>query len=219
MSGIATAMIGSAVVGAGAGILGASKSSSAAARAGDQQAIASKRQLAFQMQQYQDWKAVYGPIQDNLSNFYQNLTPDALIASGLKNYEQQHQATVQSLQRSFAQRGIDSPAQDLLTQEASLRSAEAKATLRTDAPFKVAQAQQGFLDHNVQNPAAGGVSGAFQNQANLYGKQSTQFNQFAATGYQAAGRAVNGGISNYLQFQQAQALKDPLALTPTSTYF
>jgi len=224
----ATAIIGSAVVGAGVGIYSAKKSSSAAARASDQQSVANARQaksvdlqLQFQQQQYADWQAVYGPIQDNLSNFYQNLTPDALVASGLKNYEIQHQNVLQNLERSFSQRGIESPAQALLLQEDALRAAEAKATLRTDAPFKVAQGQQGFLDHNVQNPAAGGVTNAYGSQAQLfagqrafYGSQVAQANNLALTGYQAAGQAIQGGVSGYLQYQQYQSLQGQQTAPP-----
>jgi len=210
----ATAIVGSAVVGAGVGIYSASKSSSTAARASDQQSVASTAQLAFQQQQYADWQAVYGPIQDNLSNFYQNLTPETLVASGLKNYEQQHVAVQQQLDRTFAQRGIDSPAQSFLAQNNSLRTAEAKATLRTDAPFKVAQAQQGFLDHQVVNPAGAGVANAYQNRVNFFGGQATQYNNQALAGYQAAGQAIQGGVSGYLQYQQYQSLQGQQVAPP-----
>jgi len=201
---VAAAIIGSAVVGAGASIYAGNKSASAAKQASGQQAAAADSNLAFQQAQYADWQAVYGPVQDNLSNFYQNLSGDTLVASGLKNYEQQYAAAEQNLQRSFTQRGIDSPAQGLLTQQAALGTAEYKATLRNDAPLKVAQLKQGFLDHNVQNPAAAGVSQQLSAQANLYGNQAAQYNNQATAGYQAAGQAIQGGVSGYTQYQQYQ---------------
>lgn len=223
MAWVAVAIGGSAIIGAGASAYAGSQASKASNRASGLQSQAQAAQLAFQQQQYADWKAVYGPIQDNLSSFYQNLSPESLIASGLKNYEQQHIAVQDQLQRTFAQRGVDSQAQQFLGQQDALRTAEAKATIRTDAPFKLAAGQQNFLSGNVTNPTASGVANAYSNQANLYGQQAQQYNTNAVAGYQAAGQAVQGGVQGYLQYQQYQGLKQqntaPFALTPTSRAF
>lgn len=211
---VAAAVIGT-VVSAGISYAGASKSAKAANNATAAQTAASNKNLAFQQQQYADWQAVYGPVQQNLSSFYQNLSGDALVASGLKNYEQQYQAVTQDLQRSFTQRGVDSPAQALLQQQAALGTAEFKATLRNEAPLQVAAAQQGFVDRNVVNPAAQGVSQQLSAQASLYGNQASQYNQQALVGYQAAGQAIQGGVSSYAQYQQYQQMQTPQYQQPT----
>ena len=210
---VAAAVVGT-VIGAGATVYSANKASGAANSATQAQTAASNANIAFQRQQYNDWQAVYGPVQQNLSSFYQNLSGDALVASGLKNYEQQYQAVEQNLQRSFTQRGIDSPAQDFLQQQAALGTAEFKATLRNEAPLQVAAAQQGFVDHNVVNPAAQGVSQQLSAQAQLYGNQAAQYNNQATAGYKAAGQAIQGGVSSYAQYQQYQNLQTPTYQQP-----
>jgi len=198
---VAAAVVGTVVSGA-ISAHGASQAARASDRATNAQTAASAQQLAFQRQQYADWQAAYGPIQDNLSNFYQNLTSDSLVASGLKNYEQQYQATEQQLQRSFAQRGVDSGAQDALNQQSALATAEYKANLRNDAPLQVARLQQGFLDHNVQNPAGQGVASSLGQQASMFGQRANQLQQQANIGFQNAGNAIQSGVTGFVQQQQ-----------------
>ena len=59
---------------AGATVIGAGMQASSASDAADAAAQASAEELAFAQQQYDDWQEVYGPIQDNLSDYYSNLT-------------------------------------------------------------------------------------------------------------------------------------------------
>jgi len=136
--------IGSAAINAGVSIYGASKANTQASRAQDAQTQANQANLDFQKQQYADWQAVYGPIRQNLSNFFQGLTPEAFAASGLKQYDLQYQAVEQNLQRSFAQRGLDSNAQDFLNQNAALSAAGTKATIRQQAPLQVLMQSRDF---------------------------------------------------------------------------
>jgi len=238
---VAGAIVGSALLGVGASVYSGNKASSAAGKASQAQTTASNNQaqtardtaaaqlqastdqLNFQKSQYNNWQAIYGPVASNLSSFYQNLTADNLAASGIQNYEQQYAQHAQSLQRAFAQRGIDSTAQDALTQQADLARAQVAANIRTTAPGLVATAQQGFLDHNVTNPATTGVANSYTNkisalgsggagvqaafgtQANLFGQQAAQANQQAMAGYRGAGQAITGGINSYMQYQAYQA--------------
>ena len=195
------AIIGGSVLSAGANFFGAQQAGKAADAAQAQQMAYLNKNLEFQMQQYQQWQKIYGPIQKNLANFYKHLTPETLAASGIKHYEQQYRAVEQELQRSFAQRGIDSPAQDFLNQHAALSAAEAKAQIRQQAPLQVAQAKQGFLASNVSNPNAAGVSNAFGQFANVFGQQAQYYQQQQAAGIQGIGNAISGGLQQYIGMQ------------------
>ena len=183
--------VGSAAVNVVGGIQ-AGKKASAAERT---QAALTAQEVSFAKEQFQRWQDVYGPIQDNLSNFFQNLSGDSLIASGLKHYEAQFQDTQHQIQRSFAQRNIDSGAQDFLNQEAALTSAEFKATLRNNAPLQVAQAQGTFLRNNVTNPNTANVLNAYAGGAQFQGQQARQFQQQQVAAFQEAGQALNGAIT------------------------
>lgn len=180
--------VGSAV----AGIYGSKK----AAKSADRNADSS---LGFQMQQYNDWKKVYGPIEENLSKFYQDMDPETFAASGLKQFEEQYQYNMQQLDRSFAQQGIEGGAKASLEQQASLSAAETRASIRQQAPLQMAQAQQSFLTGNVVNPMAAGITQTYENRAQMYGNQ-------AAMGYQAASQALTGAASAYAQKQQYDRL-------------
>lgn len=213
---------------AGAAVIGAVSSKSAAdsarksskeatamqGKAIDAQNEAAAAQLDFQKQQYDDWEAIYGPIQNNLSSFYQNLTPETFATAGLDKFEQQYQASQQQIQRSFAQRGISSPAQDMMNQQAALGAAESKASIRAQAPMQVATAQQGFLNQNTNNPASAGIANAYgtqsniaSNQASMYGNQATAANNNQAAAYNQMGQAIQGGVQGYTAYQQQQALQ------------
>lgn len=176
-----------------------------ARKAAEKQEEAADAQLAFQKEQYDDWQNVYGPVRENLSNFYQDLTPETFTASGLAQISEQYEATQVQYERQFAQRGIDSPAQDLMQQQASLSAGKAKAELRHSAPLQLAQAEQSFLSNSVTNPAATGVSNAYGNQANLYGQETreAQAREAQATSdmwgsISGIGSSISSGVTGYL---------------------
>ncbi|MCI4436960.1 MAG: hypothetical protein JHC33_09160 [Ignisphaera sp.] len=126
--------------------------------------------LLFQMQgEFSRWNQIYGPLQENLSHFYQQLSPESLIATGLESSQQAFQSSLKTLQRSFAQRGLDTGAESLLAQQATLSNATERAKLRYEAPFKVADAQQSFLANtsSIQNPYTQAVQGAVGNRQQL----------------------------------------------------
>jgi hypothetical protein len=126
--------------------------------------------LLFQMQgEFTRWNQIYGPVQDNLSHFYQQLTPESLIATGLESSQQAFQTSLKTIQRSFAQRGLDTGAEALLSQQATLSNATERAKLRYEAPFKVADAEQSFLTSTsgIQNPYTQAVQSAVGNRQQL----------------------------------------------------
>jgi hypothetical protein len=142
----------------------------AAGRQGIDMATAYSDALLFQMQgEFTRWNQIYGPIQDNLSHFYQQLTPESLIATGLDASQQAFQTSLKTIQRNFAQRGLDTGAEALLDQQATLANAAERAKLRYEAPFKVADAQQSFLasTSNIQNPYVQAIQNTVDNRQQL----------------------------------------------------
>lgn len=95
-----------AVIGAGVALIGgasASKSSKSAQASADAQSAA---ELEFQQQRVDDWKEVYGGVQDNLSDYYNNLDSDAYTAQGLESIEIEKARSQEMMEQNFAQRGI-----------------------------------------------------------------------------------------------------------------
>lgn len=204
--GIETAIIGSAALSAGASFLGGRKAEKSANAVSARQFALDAEALDFQKQQYQDWQDIYGPVQKNLSSFYQGLTPEAFTASGLQEYEQEYQNIETELLRSFAQRGVDTPAKEAIMADAALTKAEGRATIRAEAPLKVASAKQSFLSSNTTNPSAPGVTNALHKQGAFFGNEANRLRTEANQGYAGVGKAVGEGVAGYLQHERYKEL-------------
>lgn len=211
------AIVGSAAVGA-ASSYSASKSASKSADKAYASADAASKlefetsmaQLDFQKEQYADWENIFGPIQDNLSSYYKNLSADSVASLGIQNIEQSYVQSRQNLDTQLAKRGITNSG----ATAAGLTSLEntrmlGKAEVRSTAEQTVAQQQLGFLSAGLglQSGLQQGVSNAYSNQANILGQQSTaatnsanNYSNQAAQAYSGIGSSVGTGISSYMQY-------------------
>lgn len=228
------AIIGAAAIGAGASMSAASKaskSSSAALASADAAAQlqyeVSMEQLDFQKQQYSNWEDIFGPIQQNLSNYYKNLSSDTIASSGLQNIEQQYATSRQSLDQALAKRGITNSGATAagLTQLETARML-GKAQVQTNAPMMAAQQQSNFLAGGLgqQSQLQQGISNTYANQMNMFGQQSlnkqnmsNQYANQAAQAYSGIGSSVGTGISTYMNYQSNQNLANALSNQNTAS--
>lgn len=201
-------VVGAVVTGVAGTVVSAKQGDAArkdARAAAEKQEEAADAQLAFQKEQYEDWESVYGPVKENLASFYQELTPETFTASGLAQINEQYEATHNQFERQFAQRNIDSAAQDMMQQQASLGAGQAKAELRHGAPLQLASAEQGFLSNSVVNRAAPGVANAYGSQMDVYGNQEAaardreaQANSNMWGSIAGIGSSISSGVTSYL---------------------
>ncbi len=223
--GIETAILGAAVIGAGSSYMAAESASdsadastAAASAAAQLQYKTSQQQLEFQKQLHDEWQGIFGPIQDNLSSYYQNLSSDTIASLGIQNIEKQYVQSRQNLDTALAKRGITDSGATVsgLSQLESARML-GKAEVQTQAPMQAAQQKLGFLNAGlgIQGGINQGISSAYTNQMNVLGQQSTaqlaQANQYssqAAQGYAGIGSSIGSGINSYMMYN---------ALNPTST--
>ena len=184
---------------AGATLVSGYMGSKSADKASDKASEASEAQLAFEQRRYDDWNAVYGPLQDNLSQYYQNVTPDYYASVGLETFQEQYQTGLQRLEENLVQRGID-PTSGIaasLEAQAELGAAETKASIRREAPRKAMEDQSRFLQIGLgQNPASS-VGSALSQQTQLANQQSAYANQAAGDAWAAAIPAVGRAIDAY----------------------
>lgn len=164
---------------------GAEKAAKNAARQAERSYELTKEQLEFQKEQYADWKNIYGDLQENLGAYYNELTPDRITALGLENQQREYQASQKEIEKIFAQRGISPDSNIAASTAANLNfaNANARATIRTQAPMQAAQEKLGFLGVGLGQGTAmlGMIGNAYQsgagNAAALSGaslQQSTQ---------------------------------------------
>lgn len=176
-----------AAVGSVAGAVISSRASSKAARAS---ADAQNAQLSFDMERYDDWKNIFGGVQENLSSYYNSINPDLYAAAGLEAFEEERSNQMAQLDRSLAQRGLaESGIAATVKTADAINSAEARAGIRRDAQTKAREEQTRFLQIGMgQNPASS-VSGTLGNIAQNAQAQAQQASQ-------AAGQAMSSAISS-----------------------
>jgi len=175
---------------AGASIVGGIMSSNSASKDRKAASAASSANLAFEQGRYDDWQEVYGPIQDNLADYYTNLTPEYYETIGLEAFEQERTTAMTRLDESLAQRGID-PSSGIsasLHAQSELEGAEGRANIRRDAPRMAAEDKSRFLQIGLGQNPGDSLSRTMGNQA-----QSAQ--QRANQSAQAAGQAVGAAVS------------------------
>jgi len=191
MSWAAAAVVGASVVSSAVSSRSASKASKRASKD-------AQNELAFAQAQYNDWMAVYGPIQDNLSAYYGNITPEYYEAIGLEAIEGEYEVIRTDLERSLAQRGIEDSGLALsLEKDIAIQEAEAKADIRRTAPAMAAEEQSRFLQIGMGSDPSSSVSTALARRSNVS-------QQIAAESSKAAGEAIGStvetigtGLSDY----------------------
>ena len=176
----------SAVGAIGGSVISSRASSKASKRAADAQ----DAQLSFDMERYDDWQNIFGGVQENLSNYYNSISPDYYVAAGLEAFEKEREAQMGKLNETLAQRGLSNSglAATVATEDA-ISSAEARASIRREAPRQAREDQSRFLQIGMgQNPGSsvsstlGGIAANAQTQAN----QASQ----------AAGQAMSSAVSS-----------------------
>lgn len=201
-----------AIIGAVGAVGGSIISSRASSKAAKQAGAAQAAQLDFDMERYDDWKNIFGGVQENLSNYYNSISPDYYVASGLEAFEKEREAQMGKLNETLAQRGLsNSGLAATVATESAISSAEARASIRREAPRQAREDQSRFLQIGMgQNPGSsvsstlGGIATNAQTQANQASQAAGQAVSTAvsstgkaiAQGYEAWTKANEGGTDN-----------------------
>ena len=166
----------------------------------DAQGLAEQQRVEAQ-RQYQDWEAMFGPIQENLANYYSSMDPKDFALMGKGTIDEAYQTASDSLQKNLAQRGIQGGGVEAGAQ-AQLESATALArgqnTLQSEAAY--AQAQQDFLaTGNQQSQAEGNYLNSLTPNTDLIGA-SLVGNAFSmvpnASGVANAANSISNTMTN-----------------------
>lgn len=201
------AIIGASVIGAGASMAAAGSASDSASAATAASSQASAASLAFSKEQYEDWKATFGDVQDNLSAYYKNLTPAAIEASGIQNINSSYAQASKQVTQSLAQRGISSSGlEGQAIVDLATKQAHDTANLRVQAPIMAAQEKMKFLalGLNQGSAAVAGVGNAYSNQASLAAQQAGMYNTQASQAGSSLAGSLSGGINSYMNYTAMQ---------------
>lgn len=184
---------------AGATVVGGVMQKNAADDATESARQASSEQLAFEREQYDDWQEIYGPLQENLADYYTNLTPEFYEAVGLQNYQKELQDTQANIRERLAQSGLStrSGVEQSLLAQSEIEAAESRASIRSEAQRQVNEDKTRFLQIGLgQNPSSSLSQTLAQRSSNL---QSIANQQQQASGQAtaAAVESVGTALSEY----------------------
>jgi len=184
---------------AGGTIISGYMAGEASDRASKRAAAMSAEQLAFEKKKYAEWQDTYGGIEDNLSEYYNNLTPDFYATQGLELFQKEQEKALTQIKTSLAQRGIeDSGLAIAMEREAEQDAAVSRATIRAQAPGQVAEEKRQFLQVGLgQNPGAG-ISSTLSQRAQDASVAARQAEQAAGAAYGTAVKEVGTALTEYI---------------------
>lgn len=203
------------IAGAGASILGAMKAgdaadaqAAAAERSAAGQQKLSREQMEYNIYQQQRWESIYGPIQDNLSSYYQGLDPDKFQTQMNVDIGTAYNIAQEQLTASLAARGIQgSGVEAAALAQLEQGRADALSQTRVGAEEQVAGMQSSFLGMGLGqqaglrqgvNQAFGAGQQAFGNLANFQMGMAQQYGASAGGFMQTAGNLL--GKVDWSQF-------------------
>jgi len=113
---------------------------------------ANEATLAFEQDRYDEWKSIYGPMEQNLASYYNSLNPETYAAQGIEAFETERSAAMTNVEEMLAQRGIttDSGVSANVAIQDAMGAASTRAGIRADAPRKVIADQTSFLSAGMQ---------------------------------------------------------------------
>lgn len=184
-----------AVAGAAVGLIGASMASDAAGDAADKAAGSQQAQLDFQMQQYNDWKDIYGPMQEDIADYWKNVNGREMVAQEVQQVQMAQQEANTRIKETMAQRGISGSGLEAgLTNQNIFNTEIQKAMIRNTADERKIAGQTGLLSL--------GLSQGSQISAQMSGTSSalanTMYNAGAAQSNIITGATDTlGGVVGY----------------------
>lgn len=160
----------------------------------DQSLQMSRENIAFQKEQLEEWEDTYGDIEQNLSNYFENLSPEKQAQLGLTASNRNFQEARRVLKETLDQRGLGGSkfAESQLLQ-ADIGQARDTATIRALAEEDVINKQLTFLGLGL---GQGGQALGNINQASIAGANTT-----------AQGAATSASIANNMFSNNSATLR------------
>lgn len=160
----------------------------------------SAEQKALWADQLQAFEDNFGTVEDTLSKYYNDMTADSAIASGMQELAKSFSTARRELNEELAQRGLSgSGAAAASMTNLYSNKATAEADLRKNATANVMAAKQNWYNTGLaqKNAALQGYSGALNTGINMnkslasnYGYAAAQYGQNATQATSAMGKTL-----------------------------
>lgn len=173
---------------------GAEKSQRAAADAARAGVALSAEQIEFMKEQYNDWKAIFGDLQETLGDYFKSLEPDDVIAPKIQSINKELAKAKENIEVTLAQKGLDksSISEKALT-SLEVAGAQQRAIARATAEDEVRAKQMGFLGLGLGQGTQmlGQINMAGQTAVNATGTLAGVNSQYANTLWQGSQGVIN----------------------------
>lgn len=156
------------------------------------------------------WESSFGGIQDNLTEYYNNLDPEKFATQNKADYKANLDKQMSQFNETMAANGLQSAGMKQQTaKEAMFKTAEANSQIDLAADDQVAQMKQGFLQfgEGQRGSAETAMGNAQSNQgqfANIGQGAVDSANRGVATAYGNVGSAYNNVGNSYNQLAQGE---------------
>ena len=175
----------------------------------------SKEQLEFQREQYNDWKDIYGTLQEQINDYYLRYDASDVIAQKLGQLDQQYGQQEKQLTKALAQRGLSGSGAEAqgLTQLA-LGEAAQKSNIRSSAADEAINRRMNFLglglgqganmlgiNAQVSNSGVNAAVNLAGQNAQIAGQQSTLQGKLGVANMKAMGDIVGLGGGMYAGYK------------------
>lgn len=170
----------------------------------------SEENKAMWAQELADFEASFGPIERTLNTYYNDLTADKAIASGMQEIAKSYATAKSELNAELAQRGLStSGAAAAGLSNLAANRASAEATVRKNAQAEVMAAKNAWLDKGLQQKqqALAGMSNAFGKasntgmyMANKYGAAASAYGNAASSALSSLGSSIGSIASAGLKY-------------------
>lgn len=185
-----TGGVGTAII-AGGNLLSAGLSYKGAKDARKDARAADAEAMAFMQKRYDDWKSLYGGVEENLAKHYNSLTPAYYSVRGVEEFNKTKEEALTKIRENFAQRGIDPDSALAASTFANveLEAAKQKSQIRTEARDKVIEAKKSFLELGIQRDPTNDMQKFLADKA-------VEASRAASSAGEAAGTAIGSAISS-----------------------
>ena len=190
-------------VGAGIGIAQAGAAAYSAHKAnklGKQQLEMAREQQQAAAQRDAERRAIYGDLEQNLANYYTNLTPEQRTDRNLDRYDKQFKMAQDKVQQNLAQRGLTGSGieQETLAQMEQ-NAINDRLNIAEQTEQAVRNEQMGFLGYasGQGNIAAQALANANAQSMGAMNNQQNNWNRIADMSGQSAGNVFGALMYNY----------------------
>lgn len=181
---------------AGAAIYGAHKAN----KLGKQQLEMAREQQQAAAQRDAERRAIYGDLEQNLANYYTNLTPEQRTNRNLDRYDKQFKMAQDKVQQNIAQRGLMGSGieQETLAQMEQ-NAINDRLNIAEQTEQAVRNEQMGFLGYasGQGNIAAQALANSNAQSMGAMANQQNNWNRIADMSGQSAGNVFGALMYNY----------------------